>query len=277
MGSQLGVFVFSLNTHRTPAVLRVTHPQLSSDYVHLLRFWEGRIGTLCQVALIAEYQTFDVAEAVVEDSQDTSMPAAVWKNTQVLAENLPVGETPVLLSNADFTYLTVYFKNLKTATLLSMVCTAEGIALAPQQTLENIDGFAWSYLPSKFAIISSGFVYIYVLPSPRSHVGTRRIGRSRLDQRRVHAQLAVRRLFAGHRSHSHRGGDAIHAHPLRADPVLRLGCAPRRGQCRASRGNLRGQRMASSRPPKERDGPSSSAEQRAAAPRERSASAELQR
>lgn len=103
-------------------------------------------------------------EAVVEDSNDTSMPAAVRRSAQVLATNLPVSETPSLLLNADSSYLAVYFKNAKTAMLFSLQCSKEGLQLVPTQTLQSIDGFAWSYIPDKFATISASFVHIHVAP-----------------------------------------------------------------------------------------------------------------
>lgn len=110
----------------------------------------------------SEYHTFDVEEAVVEDSNDTSMPSAVRRSAQVVATGLPSNETPVLLANADSSRLAVYFKNGKTAMLFSLACSKAGIQLTPEQTLPSIDGFAWSHLPAKFATISGNFVHIHV-------------------------------------------------------------------------------------------------------------------
>lgn len=92
------------------------------------------------------------------------MPAAVRRSAQVLATGLPVNETPALLANADSSRLAVYFKNGKTAMLFSVACSQAGIQLAPEQTLQSIDGFAWSHLPAKFATISGNFVHIHVPP-----------------------------------------------------------------------------------------------------------------
>lgn len=44
MGSQVGVFVFSVATQRTPAVLRVMHPDLDGEMVHVVKYTEGQIG-----------------------------------------------------------------------------------------------------------------------------------------------------------------------------------------------------------------------------------------
>lgn len=90
------------------------------------------------------------------------MPSAVRRSAQVLATGLPSNETPALLANADSSRLAVYFKNGKTAMLFSLACSKAGIQLTPEQTLQSIEGFAWSHLPAKFATISGNFVHIHV-------------------------------------------------------------------------------------------------------------------
>ena len=163
VGSQAGVFVFSLATQRAPAVLRVSRAELRADLVHLLRCRDGRIGGLRRESESrAEYLAVDVEEAVVEDAQDTSMPAAVRRSAQVVAEGLPADETPALLANADGSWLAAFFRSARTAQLFEVECGAAGVSLAPRRTLNGVEGFAWSYAREKFATIASGAIHIQV-------------------------------------------------------------------------------------------------------------------
>ena len=93
---------------------------------------------------------------------DVSVPTAVEKDCQVLLTDCYMDEMPQMLLNSDKSRLALYYVNAKMVDILTISSSA---SLEKSMSLQQVSGFAWSHVPTKFATISKNSVEIHVVLS----------------------------------------------------------------------------------------------------------------
>lgn len=134
--------------------------------MHVLMYSEGYFDSSAWSARV-ELRSFDLVETQLGASVDVSVPTAVEKDCKVLLANCYMDETPQMLLNSDKSRLALYYVNAK---MVDIVTISSSLSLEKSMSLQQVSGFAWSHVPTKFATISKNGVEIHVLLLLRNEV-----------------------------------------------------------------------------------------------------------